>query len=358
MSKAKRIIILSFILLMVGSLVIVPMIDNYSTTTPKLENPLAEFAFIDNIELKYGDVRQVNVKHPSSKATKIDFFIDDSLVQTWNHPSKKVSFLLESNKFNLGAKELKLVVYKGTTIAYEDSRLLRVLSNIKPKSLKASVVKLYPHNQGHFTQGLEFNGNTLFEGTGQNGSSLVAQIDLNSGNPIKEVNLEPAYFGEGITILGENIYQITWQQQKCFVYNKETLEKTDEITYSGEGWGLCNDMKNIIMTDGSERLYYRNPKTFEIIKTIEVYDNQGPITNLNELEYIDGKIYANVWQQNYIIVIDPNSGKVIKKIDCSEVVLKAKGGGEVLNGIAYQPSTKKLFLTGKNWSKIAEVVIK
>jgi hypothetical protein len=165
MSKTKRIIILSFILLMVGSLVIVPMIDNYSTTTTKLEKPLAEFAFTDNIEMKYGDVRQVNVKNTALKASKIEFYIDDSLVQTWNHPPKNVSYLLESNKFNLGAKELKLVVFKGASISYEDSRLLRVLSNVKPKSLKASVIKLYPHNQGHFTQGFEFSGNTLYEGT-------------------------------------------------------------------------------------------------------------------------------------------------------------------------------------------------
>ena len=251
-----------------------------------------------------------------------------------------------------------MVVYKGHAVVFEDSRLMRVLSNINPIKKKASVMKLYPHNQGHFTQGFEFNGNELYEGTGQNGSSLLAKIDLNSGNPIKEVNLEPAYFGEGITILGNNVYQITWQQQKCFVYNKETLEKINEITYNGEGWGLCNDAKHIIMTDGSERLYFRNPQTFEINRIVEVYDNLGPITSLNELEYIDGKIYANVWQQNYIVVIDPNSGKVLKKIDCSEVVVKAKGGGEVLNGIAYQPATKKLYLTGKNWSKIAEVVIK
>lgn len=358
MSKTKRIIILTFILLMVGSLVIVPMVDNYSTVSTVSNDVIAEFAFSENVEMKFGDVRKVNIKHTTAKASKIELFIDDSLLQSWAHPKKNFFYLLESNKFNVGAKELKLVVYKGASIVFEDSRLMRILSNIDPKSLKASVVKLYPHNQGHFTQGLEFNGNTLYEGTGQNGSSLVAKIDLTSGNPTKEVNLDPSYFGEGITILGDNIYQITWQQQKCFVYNKETLEKTNEITYSGEGWGLCNDSKNIIMTDGSERLYFRNPQTFEIIKTIEVYDNQGPITNLNELEYIDGKIYANVWQQNYIIVIDPNSGKVIKKIDCSEVVLKAKGGGEVLNGIAYQPATKKFFLTGKNWSKIAEVVFK
>ena len=235
---------------------------------------------------------------------------------------------------------------------------MRVLSNIHPKSLRASVVKLFPHNQGHFTQGFEFNGNTLFEGTGQNGTSLLAKLDINTGNPIKQVNLESSYFGEGITILGNNVYQITWQQQKCFVYNKESLEKINEISYSGEGWGLCNDAHNIIMTDGSERLYFRNPQTFEITKIVEVYDNVGPITNLNELEFIEGKIYANIWQQNYIVVIDPSTGKVIQKIDCTDVVVRAKGGGEVLNGIAYQVSSKKLFLTGKNWAKIAEVSIK
>lgn len=358
MSKSKSIIFLTLIILMVGSLVVVPMFDNYSKNEDLSVEVLAEFAFTDNVDMKFGDVRKVNIKHTSLKASKIELFIEDSLVQTWNHPKKKFSYTLESNKFNVGAKELKLVVYKGNAVVFEDSRLMRVLSNIIPIKKKASVMNLYPHNQGHFTQGFEFNGNELYEGTGQNGSSLLAKIDLNSGNPIKEVNLEPAYFGEGITILGNNVYQITWQQQKCFVYNKETLEKINEITYNGEGWGLCNDAKHIIMTDGSERLYFRNPQTFEINRIVEVYDNLGPITSLNELEYIDGKIYANVWQQNYIVVIDPNSGKVLKKIDCSEVVIKAKGGGEVLNGIAYQPATKKLYLTGKNWSKIAEVVIK
>ncbi|MFN5443374.1 MAG: glutaminyl-peptide cyclotransferase [Crocinitomicaceae bacterium] len=358
MSKSKSIIFLTLIILMVGSLVVVPMFDNYSKNEDLSVEVLAEFAFTDNVDMKFGDVRKVNIKHTSLKASKIELFIEDSLVQTWNHPKKNFSYTLESNKFNVGAKELKLVVYKGNAVVFEDSRLMRVLSNINPIKKKASVMKLYPHNQGHFTQGFEFNGNELYEGTGQNGSSLLAKIDLNSGNPIKEVNLEPAYFGEGITILGNNVYQITWQQQKCFVYNKETLEKINEITYNGEGWGLCNDAKHIIMTDGSERLYFRNPQTFEINRIVEVYDNLGPITSLNELEYIDGKIYANVWQQNYILVIDPNSGKVLKKIDCSEVVIKAKGGGEVLNGIAYQPATKKLYLTGKNWSKIAEVVIK
>ena len=129
------------------------------------------------------------------------------------------------------------------------------------------------------------------------------------------------------------------------------------INYVGEGWGLCNDGKNIIMSDGSERIYFRNPNTFEITKTIEIYDNIGPKINLNELEFLDGKIYANVWQENYILVIDPILGKVEKVIDCSNVVSLARGQGEVLNGIAYNKNTKKLYLTGKNWSKIAEVTL-
>jgi glutamine cyclotransferase len=358
MSKTRRIIVLSLILLMISSLVFIPMIDNYSSIEPKDQEALAEFAFTESVEMKCGDIRQINIKHKSLKASKIQLFIDDSLVQTWNHPANRIAYVLESKHFNVGAKELKLAVFKGVELTYEDSRLLKIVSNIIPKQRKASVVKLFTHNQGHFTQGLEFNGNTLFEGTGQNGSSLLAKIDMNTGNPVKEVNLEPTYFGEGITILGNNVYQITWQQQKCFIYNKETLEKVNEITYSGEGWGLCNDAHNIIMSDGSERLYFRNPQTFEINKIIEVYDNVGPITNLNELEYIEGKIYANVWQQNYLVVIDPISGKVLQKIDCSDVITKARGGGEVLNGIAFQSNTKKLYLTGKHWSKLAEVNIK
>ncbi len=358
MTKTKRIIILTFVLLLVGSLVVVPMIDDYSPSEPKIEEALAEFAFSENLEMKYGDTRLVNIKHTSTKASKIQLYLDDSIIQTWTYPEKRISYLLESNKFNVGAKELKLVVFKGLNLVSEDSRLVKIVSNIIPKQRKALIAKLYPHNQGHFTQGLEFNGNTLFEGTGQNGSSLLAKIDINTGNPIKEVNLEPAYFGEGITIVGNNVYQITWQQQKCFIYNKETFEKVNEISYSGEGWGLCNDAHNIIMSDGSERLYFRNPQTFEINKIIEVYDNVGPITNLNELEYIDGKIYANIWQQNYIVVIDPLSGKILQKIDCSEVISKARGAGEVLNGIAFHSATKKLYLTGKHWNKIAEVTIK
>lgn len=358
MSKAKRIFIFGSLLLIIIAMVAGPLMDTIQSKETETTEILANFTDNSNFELKHGQKKIIRISHQSLKASKLQLFLDDSLVQTWNHPQKSIQYSINTGKLKVGAKELRLVVYKGGSIVSEDSRLLVVLSDVTPKNVKASVINLYPHNQGHFTQGFEFDGNTLYEGTGQNGSSLVAKIDLKTGNPIVETNLEPAYFGEGITILGNNVYQITWQQQKCFVYNKATLEKVSEISYNGEGWGLSNNGSQLIMTDGSERLYFRNPQTFEIIKTVEVYDNKGPITNLNELEFINGKLYANVWQQNYIVVVDPNTGKVIQKIDCTDVVTKARGTGEVLNGIAYQKSTGKLFLTGKNWSNTAEVNLK
>jgi glutamine cyclotransferase len=151
---------------------------------------------------------------------------------------------------------------------------------------------------------------------------------------------------------------LTWQQQKCFVYDKESLVLQKDIPYTGEGWGLCNDGTYLIMSDGTERLYFRDPETFEIKKIIEVYDQFGPKIKLNELEYINGKIYANVWMEDQLLVIDPATGKVNAIVDCKDVIAQGRGTGEVLNGIAYNPTTKKTYLTGKNWSKSVEVSIK
>ena len=164
--------------------------------------------------------------------------------------------------------------------------------------------------------------------------------------------------GEGITILGDKLYQLTWQEQKCFVYNKSTLQIEKDMPYIGEGWGLCNDGTSLIMSNGSERITFRNPETFEIERTIEVYTNQGAVTNLNELEYIDGLIYANVWMTNKVAIIDPLNGKVLAELDATTLVNAGKGNGDVLNGIAQDPKSKKLYMTGKNWMKLFEVKIK
>lgn len=151
---------------------------------------------------------------------------------------------------------------------------------------------------------------------------------------------------------------MTWQEQKCFVYNKSTLQIEKDMPYIGEGWGLCNDGTSLIMSNGSERITFRNPETFEIERTIEVYTNQGAVTNLNELEYIDGLIYANVWMTNKVAIIDPLNGKVLAEMDCTTLINEGKGNGDVLNGIAANPKNNKLYLTGKNWMKLFEVKIK
>ena len=195
----------------------------------------------------------------------------------------------------------------------------------------------------------------LYEGIGQYGSSKLSQVDLKTGkvNEKLSITLAGDYFGEGITVFNDKIYQLTWEEQTCFVYNKSTFELDKTIPYIGEGWGLCNDGKYLIMSNGSERITFRNPETFAIEKIIEVYDNKGPIQQLNELEYIDGKIYANVYTSNQIVVIDPITGRVEAIIDCSILEKEGRGYGDVLNGIAY--NDEKIYMTGKNWNKLFEV---
>ena len=359
MSKARRISIIVILTLLLGAYFIIPLIDNFEPKVPTQETELvlANFNFADNVTLKHGTTKKLSFSVKTNTVSKIELVIADNLIQTWNSPSGKVEFELKSIELPLGAHEIKLNIFSKNKLVAEESRLIRILSDIKPQLLNAKVISLTPHNTVNFTQGLEFYQNELFEGTGQYGESKVMKTELSSGNAKKSVTIEATCFGEGITIFQDKVYEITWKEQKCFIYDANTLALEKTINYVGEGWGLCNDGKNIIMSDGSERIYFRNPNTFEITKTIEIYDNIGPKINLNELEFLDGKIYANVWQENYILVIDPILGKVEKVIDCSNVVSQARGQGEVLNGIAYNKNTNKLYLTGKNWSKIAEVTL-
>jgi glutaminyl-peptide cyclotransferase len=357
MSKARRITLLVVLILLVGAYFIIPLIDNFSPSQPEdlVEENYANFSFSDNISLKYGDKKKLSFIVSNTEVSKIELVIADSIIKQWMSPKGSISFDLNSIYFPLGAQEVKINIYKNNVLVAEDSRLVRILSDIKPSDINAKVLSLTPHNPTHFTQGLEFYNNQLLESTGQYGESKVMYIDQKTGKAIKQTDVEATCFGEGITVLNNKMYEITWKEQKCFVYDVTTLTLEKTISYTGEGWGLCNDGKNLIMSDGSERIYFRNPITFQIVKTIEVYDQKGPRINLNELEYIDGKIYANVWQENYLLVIDPILGRVEKIIHCEDVIGQARGEGEVLNGIAYNPQTKKVYLTGKNWSKLAEV---
>lgn len=228
-----------------------------------------------------------------------------------------------------------------------------------PKLYGYKVVNTYPHDTEAFTQGLYIEDGILYESTGLNGRSKVKKIDLKSGEVIKSRNMQDKFFGEGLTVVDDKIYQITWRTKTGFVYNKESLEILRTFSYKTQGWGITYDGKYLIISDGSDTLYFMHPKNFVVVGTLEVYDDNGKVSKLNELEYIDGKIYANIWGEDLIAIINPKTGNVNSWIDLSGLLNEKdkKGKEDVLNGIAYDPDTKRLFVTGKFWPKIYEIEI-
>ena len=350
----KKYIIVGILILLIGSMVVVPMLQNNSEEE---EIVAAEFSFKNNLATRWNETIPLEILVKSSDIEKLELIYNDSVFKTWSSPKGKLTFSFNAGYYGLGARSISLVSTMKNGDILTDDRLVRVLSDIKPEILKAKVAATFPHLRSSYTQGLEFNNGVLYEGTGQYGQSMIAQMDLNTGTIAanKNIKLDENYFGEGITIFGETLFQLTWKEQKCFLYNKQTMQLLKEIPYNGEGWGLCNDGKSIIMSDGTERITFRNPTTFAIERTIEVYDNEGPIDKINELEYINGKIYANIYTTNKIIVIEPLNGKILSIIDGSEIEAAGRGIGEVMNGIAV--NNGKIYMTGKNWEKLFEVKI-
>jgi glutaminyl-peptide cyclotransferase len=220
------------------------------------------------------------------------------------------------------------------------------------------VVRTYPHDRRAFTQGLVYADGLFYEGTGLHGQSSLRKVEPASGRVLKELKLDPAFFGEGVTIFGDRIVQLTWQSQVGFVYDKKTFGLLKKFGYNHEGWGITHDGKRIIMSDGSPFLRILDPKDFHQIATIAVADARGPVNGLNELEYVRGSIYANVWPTDMIAVIDPGTGKVRDWIDLKGLLAREDAPGtDVLNGIAYDPQGDRLFVTGKLWPKLFEIRI-
>lgn len=220
------------------------------------------------------------------------------------------------------------------------------------------VLETYPHDPNAYTQGLVFIDGTLYEGTGEWGESELRRVDLETGEVLESHPLDDEYFGEGIVVMGDRIYQLTWKAGVAFVYDRETFERLETFTYTGEGWGLTTDGERLIMSDGSDRLVFRDPETFEALGSVEVRDAGQPVTRLNELEYIDGEVWANVYQTDWIARIDPATGDVTGWIDMRG--LKPAGDPrwehvDVLNGIAWDPESGRLLVTGKDWPAMFEI---
>lgn len=219
------------------------------------------------------------------------------------------------------------------------------------------IVNTYPHDPRAFTQGLVFADGVLYEGTGLRGQSSLKKVDLKTGNILQARQLPARFFGEGITIYGNRVIQLTWRARVGFVYDMQTFQLLDTFNYPTEGWGITHDGRSLIMSDGTSTLYFLDPQTFREVDRLEVHTRDGPVSRLNELEYVQGEIYANVWKTDRIARISPQTGEVVGWIDLEGLLRPEDRNSriDVLNGIAYDAKNDRLFVTGKLWPKLFEI---
>lgn len=219
------------------------------------------------------------------------------------------------------------------------------------------VVHPWPHDRGAFTQGLVFRNGSLIESTGLYGRSSLREVDLRTGSISKQVTVPMEYFAEGLAAIGSKLYQLTWREHKGFVYDADTFQKIGEFSYEGEGWGLATDGTHLILSDGTAQIRFLDPSDFSVVRTIDVRQDGQPVERLNELEFVRGEIFANVWQTDRILRIDASSGRVVGVIDCAGLLPAADRAPntDVLNGIAYDAASDRLILTGKLWPEYFEV---
>jgi len=302
---------------------------------------------------KLGDTLNIKIKNISNKLIdSLKYFLND----------QKINQTHVFNNEKLGDYNLKVKIHKNGK-PFESLKKITLLNNIQPKLHTYTIINEYPHNINSYTQGLEFDGEDLYEGTGLNGQSSLIKIAYKNGSIKKKKPLSNDYFGEGITIINDKIIQLTWKSKIGFIYNKETMNVLNSFNYdqSVEGWGLCNDGDFRYKSDGSNRIWRLNPANYNELDNIQVMTNKSKINKLNELEWVNGEIYANTYQFNkeVVVIIDPRTGAVNGVIDFSGLKEKVEQHSNlnVLNGIAYHRKRKTLFVTGKNWSKLFEVKI-
>ncbi len=310
-----------------------------------------------NKKIVYGDDLTINltIKVKDGQLQETKLYVDSALLTS----STETEFTYSLKKFNsLGKHTIKAVARKTDGVEGAYFKTFEVLSDIVPEMYGYEVVQTYPHNETFFTEGLEIHNGFVYESTGENGKSALNKTNLKTGKTIQSIKLADKYFGEGITIFNNHIYQLTYKTKIGFVYNLETMAVVDSFRFeSAEGWGMTHDDENLIMSDGTNLITYINPTTYKTVKKIEVYDDKDAVIYVNELEYSDGFIYANVWTTNLLIKIDPKTGKVLQKIDLDGILSMPDSSKkvDVLNGIAIDPQTKKIYVTGKLYPKIFEI---
>lgn len=305
----------------------------------------------------------ISIKEENNNSYEnVIFFVNGKEVASQNG-----SFVLDTKDYRVGKQSISAMVYYGEGKSKRVNNTIEIFPNTEPVIYTGTIVKTYPHDSKAFTQGLQFKDGFIYESTGKKGKSTISKLNLKTGEVIQQTKLEDEYFGEGITILNDKLYSLTWTANKGFVYNLETLKREGEFQYnrSRQGWGLTNNGKELIKSDGSHKIWFLDLETQKETRSIEAYYNKGKIDKLNELEFINGKIYANRWItdkpiKSIIVIINPDNGVVEGIVNLNSVreeVMKTQKltTDDVLNGIAYDTENDRLFVTGKNWSKLFEV---
>ncbi len=308
------------------------------------------------VEFQLGETVKLRVQNPKKK--KIDstsFYYDSQLIGTG---TVELEFPLNIEK--LGNQKIKAIVFSlGETDSLQID--VKIFNNTAPEIYTYNIINTYPHDKEAYTQGLEFFNDTLYESTGQYGTSSLRKTNFETGEVLNRTELSDQYFGEGLSILNGKIHQLTWKEGEGFIYDLKDLKKTGTFKFnkSKEGWGLCNDGKQFYKSDGTEKIWILNAETLAEESFIQPTTNRSISTQLNELEWVEGKIYANTYQKDGVAIINPKNGAIEGIINFKGLRDKVSQHAklDVLNGIAYNQSTKKLYVTGKNWDKLFEVEI-
>lgn len=313
----------------------------------------------DDSEFKVGSRIQIVVSPEKAEQLpdSVVVFFNGSRTGSITSSPWEFSVASEENT-TTGRKSVRVVAYKKGKARTTLTRFVTVLSDVVPKRNGYRIINSYPHDRKAFTQGLFYHDGFLYEGTGETSSSL-REVELATGKVLRQINLDPSLFGEGITLYKDRIYQVTWTSNVGFVYERSTFRQINKIYYQTQGWGLTTLDDNIIMSDGTNVIYYIEPESFSVVSRREVYDNEKKVDQLNELEYINGELWANIWNTDLIARIDPVSGKVIAYIDLKGILNDPQidTTEDVLNGIAWDKDNDRIFVTGKNWPKLFEIKI-
>lgn len=306
---------------------------------------------------KLGDDVKIKLHYPAdTKPDSIVYLVDSTRIGSKKDSSE---IILKTAELKLGPKSITARIYTGGKSQDESSNIV-LLAPKAPEEYTYQVEKVYPHDTDSFTEGLLYHDGFLYESTGQPKHSKLLKVDLATGKAVQSAKLDTQYFGEGSAIIGDKIIMLTYQDPRfLFVFDKNTfkLEKTFPYHVGVEGWGLTFDGQKLYTDDSTNRIWFLDKDTYRQTGYVDVYDDKGPINAINELEYIDGKLYANIWEKNDIVVIDPKTGIVLQHMDMTNLYPEDKrnSGADVLNGIAYDKATGRIFLTGKKWNKLFQV---